>query len=110
MVAGLEATGLPIFAVDTDARIILCTKKGFARGIVGTMVFPLSSFAKRLRDSARIAERTNPPLPWTEKLTKNWIPLDEDDSYDINRFDVTTNQSRKEVGIEKTRIFFFFCG
>ena len=82
MVAGLEATGLPIFAVDTDARIILCTKKGFARGIVGTMVFPLSSFAKRLRDSARIAERTNPPLPWTEKLTKNWIPLDEDDSYD----------------------------
>ena len=81
MVAGLEATGLPIFAVDTDARIILCTKKGFARGISGTMIFPSSSFSKRMRDSARIAERTNPPPPWTEKLTKNWIPLDEDETY-----------------------------
>ena len=81
MVAGLEATGLPIFAVDTDARIILCTKKGFTRGISGTMIFPTSSFSKRMRDSARIAERTNPPPPWTEKLTKNWVPLDEDETY-----------------------------
>jgi hypothetical protein len=81
MVAGLEATGLPIFAVDTDARIILCTKKGFARGISGTMILPTSSFSKRMRDSARIAERTNPPPPWTEKLTKNWVPLDEDETY-----------------------------
>jgi phosphate transport system substrate-binding protein len=90
MVAGLEATGLAIFAVDTDARIILCTKKGFAKGIVGSMIFPNSSFSKRLRDSAKVAERMNPPPPWVEKLTKNWIPLEEDESYIATTTNTTT--------------------
>ena len=100
MVAGLEATGLPIFAVDIDARVIMCTKKGIARGIVGTMIFPLSSFSKRIKDSARIAERTNPPPPWTEKLTKNWIPLDEDESY--NKSASVQQQQQQQQQEEET--------